>query len=296
MTFLLLLLLLLTVDIGVRPAYPVHAQTDIEPAHTYGSYLGGRSDDRFRAITTDTQGNIYLAGSTYSTDFPGVTGKQESSEDIVIVSFDASGTTLRWAKTLGGSGTDQAFGIALDQHNHLWITGLTDSTDFPVSAGGSTFAGYYDVVLTELDSGTGAVLYSNLFGGTSSDQGNAIVVAPNGLLYITGQASDEFGFRDVLAMSFNPETHTPGNMVRFGRERGEDIGNALAVDRDSNIYITGKTEPQGQDTDFPLVQPFQTQCGVGDGFGDCGEDAFITKLDPALEIILYSTYLGGSYN
>jgi len=291
-----LLLLLLVVGVAVQAAYPVHAQINSEPTYTYGSYLGGRSDDRFRAITTDAQGNIYLAGSTYSTDFPGVSTKQESSEDIVVVSFDATGTTLRWAKTLGGSGTDQAFGIALDQHNHLWITGLTDSTDFPVSADGSTFAGYYDVVLTELDSGTGAVLYSNLFGGTSSDQGNAIVVAPNGLLYITGQASDEFGFRDVLAMSFNPETHTPGTMVRFGRERGEDIGNALTVDRDSNIYITGKTEPQGQDTDFPLVQPFQAQCGVGDVFGDCGEDAFITKLDPALETILYSTYLGGSYN
>lgn len=296
MTVLLLLLLLPVVDIGVRPAYPVHAQTDTDPAYTYGSYLGGRSDDRFRAITTDALGNIYLAGSTYSTDFPGVSGKQDSSEDIVVVSFDATGTTLRWAITLGGSGTEQAFGITLDGNGHLWLTGFTDSTDFPVSAGGSAFAGYYDIVLAELDSATGAVLYSNLFGGENLDQGKAIVAAPNGLLYITGQASDEFNFWDALAMSFDPQTHAVGTMIRFGRERGADIGNALAVDSDSNVYITGGTEPQGQDTDFPMVNPFQAQCGVGDVFGDCGEDAFITKLNPALDRILYSTYLGGSYN
>jgi hypothetical protein len=299
--FLLLLLILPVVGVALRPLHPAHAQTGpdlnyTEPAYTYGSYLGGRSDDRFRAIATDAQGNIYLAGSTYSTDFPGVSGKQASSEDIVIVSFDATGTTLRWAKTLGGSDTDQANGLAFDQNGHLWLTGFTESTDFPVSAGGTTFAGYYDIVLAELDSATGAVLYSNLFGGENLDQGTAIVAAPNGLLYITGQASDEFNFWDALAMSFDPQTHTIGKMVRFGRERGADIGHALAVDRDSNVYITGVTEPQGQDTDFPLVDPFQAQCGIGDGFGDCGEDAFITKLNPALDRILYSTYLGGSYN
>ncbi|MEZ4622623.1 MAG: SBBP repeat-containing protein [Caldilineaceae bacterium] len=99
--------------------------------------MGGRSDDRIHAIATDAQGNIYLAGSTYSTDFPGVSGKQNNSEDIVIASFNAAGTTLRWATVIGGSGTDQANAIAIDDNGHLWLTGLTDSTDFPVTAGGA---------------------------------------------------------------------------------------------------------------------------------------------------------------
>lgn len=296
LSFLLILVVLSLVGGAFQLPTLAHAQTLVNPAYTYGTYVGGHSDDRFYAVTTDSQGNIYLAGSTYSTDFPGTRGKQNSSEDMVIVSLNPSGTTLRWATVLGGSDTDQAKAIAVDKNGHLWLTGLTGSADFPITAAGAAFAGYYDVVIAELDGATGALRYSNLVGGESADQGTALVIAPDDTLYITGQISDDAGFRDVLALAFDTQNHTLRNAIKFGRERGEDMGNALALDGAGNVYITGKTEPQGQDTDFPLVQPFQAQCGIGDTFGDCGEDAFITSLDPALTTIRYSTYLGGSFN
>ncbi|MEZ4622622.1 MAG: SBBP repeat-containing protein [Caldilineaceae bacterium] len=84
-----------------------------------------------------------------------------------------------------------------------------------------------------------------------------MVVAPNGALYIAGQVSDDAGFADVLVMALDRQSHTMRNAIRFGNERGEDIGNAIAVDQDGNLYVTGKTEPQGQDTDSPLVNPFR---------------------------------------
>lgn len=266
---------------------------------SYGTYVGGNSDDRVRAVTVDENGNIYLTGSTYSTDFPGPNGgKQNSSEDLFVMRLNPQGTAVVWTTYLSGSNSEAGHALALDGNGSLWVTGYTSSTDFPVSAGSNSFAGYNDIIAVKLNASNGVTQYSAMYGGEHLDEGNGLAISPTtGQIYITGALSDEFGRSNVLIMILNKQNYNVQALSYFGRERGRDVGYGIALDSDNNVYITGQTEPSGQDTDFPLSQnPFQAECGLATSSGECSQDGFLTIISPNATNILYSSYIGGSYN
>jgi hypothetical protein len=204
---------------------------------------------------------------------------------------------LSYSTYLGGAGTNKGTAIAVDSANAAYITGFTDSTNFPVTGGvaQTIFGGSVDVFITKLNAAGSAIVYSTYLGGSGDDRGFSIAVDASGNAYVTGytgstnfpivggvQTTAGGGSRDafVAKLSFNGagllySTYLGGS--------GSDSGNGIAIDAGGASYITGSTGS----TDFPVLGAFQSTPGGG-------MDAFVTKLNAAGSAIVYSTYLGGS--
>src|SRR5204863_5371270 len=114
----------------------------IDPVLSYSSFLGGLGNDAARAIALDNSGNIYVAGDTFSTQL-GTAGAYQpayvggypgAGGDAFVAKFDATGTNLLYLTYLGGTGDDSASSLALDPQGNVYLTGVTDSTNFPTSS------------------------------------------------------------------------------------------------------------------------------------------------------------------
>ena len=118
----------------------------------YSTYLGGVSSDRSWGISVDGFGNAYITGSTYSIDFPTESEYQtdQDDRDVIVTKLNSSGNALIYSTYLGGSGDEQARGIAVDGFGNAYITGWTTSSDFPTQGEYQTFQGSTDAFVTKL--------------------------------------------------------------------------------------------------------------------------------------------------
>jgi hypothetical protein len=109
---------------------------------TYSTYIGGSSNDSVFAGTSDSQGNVYVAGTTLSSNFPTASALQGCTSgfdwDAFVTKFKPSGAGLVYSTCLGGSNTDQANGIAIDGAGNAYVTGFTNSVNFPTTAGANS--------------------------------------------------------------------------------------------------------------------------------------------------------------
>lgn len=171
----------------------------------YSTYLGGRASDQGAGIAVDGQGNAYVTGATGSPDFPTSSNAYQSycadagpppcnnyqGSDAFVseLSQPTNGhVSLLYSTYLGGNGKDQGNGIAVDGNGNVYVTGVTQSTDFPTrdaiqsSCGDSSGCGAGDAFVAALyppAGGTASLLYSTYLGGSGADQGNGIAVDPN---------------------------------------------------------------------------------------------------------------------
>jgi hypothetical protein len=161
----------------------------------YSTYLGGSHSDFGTGIALDAAGNAYVTGYTASVDFPTVNPFQATTGstypfdvDAFVTKINASGQALVYSTYLGGNGLDEARAIAVDGAGNAYVTGYTDSADFPtVDPFQKGPVGGYDVFVTELNApGTALVFSSYLGGSTGSQFGNAIAVDSCGNAYVTG--------------------------------------------------------------------------------------------------------------
>jgi hypothetical protein len=107
----------------------------------YSTYLGGSGVDVGNAIAVDSSGSAYVAGYTYSTDFPVVGGFQTAlggACDAFLAKLSPGGASLLYATYLGGSGADTASGVALDPSGNVYLSGWTFSSNFPVVSPGAS--------------------------------------------------------------------------------------------------------------------------------------------------------------
>ena len=274
----------------------------------YSTYLGGTSDDQGRGIAVDANGNAYLVGHTHSSDFPTVNpidGTLEGGSDAFVAKLGPSGSMLDYSTYLGGSSDENEVsgGIAIDSAGNAYVTGETNSGNFPTvnPVQGSLNGFDRDVFVTRINSTGSALTFSTYHGGGFDDQGNAISVNGAGTRFVVGgltQSSDfpivnaaglqpSFGggFSDGFVTTFNANgsvsidysTYLGGSGVSFESVIGVYLGS------DDRVFATGATDS----SDFPLVNAF-------DPILDGGFDAFLTIINASGNAFDASTFLGGN--
>ena len=269
-------------------------------ALVYSTYLGGSGNDRGAGIAVDSSGNVYVTGFTESTNFPTLNPFQATSgggKDAFVTKLNPTGNALVYSTYLGGSGNEIAAGIAVDSSGNAYVTGPTDSTNFPtLNPFQATSGGGNDVFVTKLNPTGNALVYSTYLGGSGNDGGAGIAVDSSGNAYVTGStASLDFPTFNALQASlmgnfdaFVAKLDTAGTALAYSTYFGSyDIGNAIAVDSSGNAYVTG------------WVQPFPGNIHSSNAIETCGFgiipnfDAFVTELKPDGTGSVFSTCLGG---
>jgi uncharacterized repeat protein (TIGR01451 family) len=270
-------------------------------ALVYSTYLGGGNEDEAEGLALGASGNVYVIGTTASTDFPTVAPVQANSggqRDVFVAVLNAAGSALTYATYLGGGGEDYGADIALDASGNMYLTGRTASVNFPTMNPIQTDSGDNadDAFATKLNAAGSTLVYSTYLAGNLVDAGRDVAVTPGGEAFIFGDTSSTtFATRDAIQnmlsgpsdlflVHLNPTATQLVSSTYLGGT-GTEVAGGIVLDNAGNAYITGTTGS----TDFPTMNPIQLNSG-----GD--EDAFVAKLGDRGTSITYSTYLGGSRN
>lgn len=181
-----------TVMDGTHDAYV----TKVSPSGTvvWSTFLGGSAGDEGRGVALDSAGNALVTGTTSSADFPTPGGFDTTLghvADAFVAKLNAAGV-LVWASYLGGGSLDEGRAIAVDGVGNVIVTGLTESTDFPVSGAFQKTKGALADAYVAKVSGSGALLWSSYLGGSSVDGGFGVGVNGSGDAFVAGftQSSD----------------------------------------------------------------------------------------------------------
>jgi hypothetical protein len=162
----------------------------IDPVLTYSTYLGGSSGDGARAVAVDRFGRAYVTGYTSSDNFPTKNPFQPTSGgsyDAFVAELSANGQSLVYSTYLGGSGIDAGTAIAVDAGGAAYVTGYTNSTNFPTkNALQPNLPGIEDAFVTKLAPGGGSLVYSTYLGGSERDSGGGIAVDAQGEACVAG--------------------------------------------------------------------------------------------------------------
>lgn len=278
----------------------------------FSTYLGGSENDGGMAITVGSNGRIWLAGNTQSTDFPNTGGFQDSligTQNIFVAGFDPSKTgsaTEVFSIFFGGTHWDDAYGIALAPDGTLWIAGGTFSPDIWIK-GSPAYQGRYagdgDGYVAHINpsGGANALLYASFLGGSGIDEATSMVLDSAGRLILSGYtlstnfpvSSDAFqktygGNTDAFIAILDPsKTDASQQLVYstyFGGS-GPDSAFDLKQDASGVLYVSGYTESEGLPSTSNALQASY----------DGSIDAFGLKLDPTkagAAGIDYFTYVG----
>jgi hypothetical protein len=271
-------------------------------ALVYSAILGSSNYSR---IAVDGAGNAYVTGVT-SGNFLTTPGAFQRTygggySNAFVAKLNAGGSGLLYSTYLGGSATDYGRGIAVDGTGNAYVTGYTNSTNFPTTPGAfqRSSGGGFDAFVAKLNAGGSALAYSTYLGGSNYDFGSGIAVDGFGNAYVTGSTySGNFpttpgafqrtpgggGFLDAFVAKLN----AGGSALVYSTYLGgsnDDEASAIAVDGTGNAYVTGHTYSR----DFPTTPgAFQRSYGGGPW------DAFVARLNAGGSALVYSTYLGGN--
>jgi hypothetical protein len=268
-------------------------------ALVYSTYLGGTIDEIGNGIAVDAASNAYITGYTTSANYPTVGAFQPSSGgflDVIATKLNASGSALVYSTYLGGGGSDIGYGMAVDSVGNAYISGFTNSANYPTASAFQTaIAGGDDAVVTKLNASGSTLVYSTYLGGINSDSAAGVAVDTAGNAYVSGYTfspnypttfdafqSTYAGSGDGIVTKLNASGSTLVYSTYLGGSSFE-IGNGIAVDTTGNAYVTGYT----QSTNYPISSAFQS-ANAGNA------DAIVTKLNASGTSLINSTYLGGS--
>lgn len=280
----------------------------IDPVLTYSTYLGGSGgSESSLAIAIHVRGFAYVTGSTNSIDFPTQSPIQSANlskqRTAFVTKINTEGNALVYSTYLGGhGGIDQGFGIAVGRNGVAYITGTTNSNDFPLKnpAQSTKLSPNLSAFVTKINSQGSSLTYSTYLGGSGFyNEGLSIALDNIESAYVTGFTnSNDFPLlnpfqainKGANITSFVTKIDPLGNTLNYstylGGSGGNDRGFGIAVDCFGNAYVTGQTNSK----DFPTLNPFQAKPKpIGAAL-----TGFVTKLNTTGNGLVYSTYLGGS--
>ena len=281
-------------------------------ARLYATYLGGTSGNGSEAgtITIDTQGNAYVAGTTFSTSFPITPGAFQTiapmtgnSGNAFVTKLNPSGAALVYSTFLGGAGNgvsfgcgDGAYGIAIDSADDAYVAGETCSQNFPTTSGAfqKTHANVNQTTgfVTKFNPTGSALMYSTYLGGTNGDSINALALSPEDEVFLTGDTySSNFpttsgafqttnrATRNKASNAFLTELNATGSALVYstylggsGNSSGKgDSGNGIALDTLGNPYFAGYSYSNNFPTLTTSFQP-TTKATAGNS------NAFVARL------------------
>jgi len=265
----------------------------------YEIVFGGSEADFVTDMFVDPFGKVYVTGNTYSSDFPiqnAYCNTFQNRTDCFIMCFSTDGEII-FSTFLGGQELDYGESIFVDDEGSIYVTGDTESWDFPLVKSYSNYSGWSDVFVAKLNSTGNGLLYSSLVGGAEGEVGYGITVDSQGNVYVAGVTISE-DFPTV-----NAYDETSGELSNIGPNecfvfRLNSTGNGLIfstfvggsdsegfydieLDSQGNVWVCGYTVSN----DFPTVNSFQD-------YGD-GQDGIIFELSSNGSALLFSTVLGG---
>jgi hypothetical protein len=279
----------------------------------YSTFLGG-TDSEYSAGIAVRDGSAYVRGTTASANYPTTPGAFDTSfngsgggtADAFVTKLNAAGSALDYSTFLGGTSFDEVESIAVDGSGGAYVTGDTQSADFPTTPGtfDTTFnrSGSGDAFVTKLNAAGSALVYSTFLGGRSLDEVESIAVDGSGGAYVTGatQSANYPTTPGAFDTSYNDngdafvtKLKASGSALVYstflgGRSFDQAVGIAV---REGRAYVTGTT----LSSDYPTTPGALDTSYNGDPTGSIF-DAFVTKLKPSGSALAYSTFLGGSGN
>jgi uncharacterized protein (TIGR03437 family) len=315
----------------------------IDPTLSFSTFLGGSGSDYLRGIAVDASGNVYVSGSTSSGDLPVTAASYESAykeggagyggpRGAFVAKLNATATAITYITYLGGTVLDSATAITADSSGNAYVTGFTDSPDFPVTSGAyqTAFGGDQGVFTTETGDAfvtkfdpAGKLVWSTFLGGANNDLAGAIALDSSGNVVVVGatqsanfpvtkgafqtaygggeqpQVPDSQGyvtidFGDGFVAKLNP-TGTSLLASTFLGGSGNDMVGAVTIDSQGNIWVGGSTSSNNFPTSANALQ--RTYGGESSqqlqAIIQLG-DGFVAEFSSDLTKLMYSTYLGGA--
>jgi len=277
-----------------------------------------------REIRVDAAGNLLLKTDSGELHFESPVVYQESNGQRVVIdggyvvndpthvsfhvaSYDRAkplviDPVLVYSTYLGGSGTDQPAGIAVDSSGSVYVAGSTDSADFPLATLGSLPTAVDHVFVAKLDPTGSNLVYADYIGGSNTDFGYALALDSSNNVYVTGStASADFpmlnpfqgtypGSSNGFLTKISPDGSSLLYSTYFGGN-GSDLPSSVAIDPAGEMVIAGYTSS----TNLPVANAYQSSvsANLGGMYGDYG---FLAKFTPDGSSLSYSTYFGGNSN
>lgn len=272
----------------------------------YSTYLGGSGIEEGFGIAFDFNGDAYVTGVTGSINFKVTSGAMQNSlagpTDAFVTKLDRSGSEVLFSTYAGGADADIGFGIALERStNRAVITGVTDSMNFPATAGAfrTISGGSSDAFVMKLNSVGSALSYATFLGGSGIDAGLGVAIDSVGNVYVNG-LTDSLNFPTTPGSlqplngggesdAFVTKLDTAGAALVYSTYiggSGSDTSASIALDFSQKVTLSGTTSSNNFPVTADAIQPV---------FGGV-RDAFISRLNQNGSAQIYSSFIGGAQN
>ena len=278
--------------------------SDLKTLHQ-ATFFGGSEIDNIGAMQIGSQGEVYIAGTTYSSDFPGIPDKLKATTrnfmdypSGFVSLFSPDLKTLHQTYLLKGSEDTWVHSMVIDSENNIYVAGSTWSTVFPGTTGGaqSTLGGFFDGYIAKLSSDLKTLHQTTYLGGNDHDGINSLQIVPEGQVYAVGttQSSDfpkvQGGFQDTKVDNLNTfisklsaDLCTIHQSTYLVGSKGSSLVN-IAFGLEGELYLAGGT----YSSDFPCTEEGAQSSNGGGMF-----DGMVAMLSPDLKTLHQATYLGG---